>query len=328
MARTQTKKKALHKPLSIRDFFMPWELPAGTLVELGAAENPPIAELPQVIDAIMKRFEDPKSLPAPLAQVFVLDDAPHSGQWSPMNRFIVALHGHREAMGFQQWKAHGRFVKKGEKSFYILAPMTFNKVIERKEESTDQTATEIITIVSGFRGVPVFGLDQTEGKPYPMPDPSFLDKLPFADVAAKWNLKLSIYSGERASALGFYSPRESLISMGVENAATFCHELIHAADDRLGALVLQKYTSSKTAKRDAEIVAELGGAVLLAAIGMENEADLGGCYEYLKFQAKTESPAEVKTAVFRVLDRTLRAVALVVDTAREIEGTLAGTPAI
>jgi len=54
----------------------------------------------------------------------------------------------------------------------------------------------------------------------------------------------------------------------VENLATWAHELIHAADDRLGNMIEtgQHFRS--------EIVAEMGGAVLLYAMGYKKDADL------------------------------------------------------
>ena len=57
---------------------------------------------------------------------------------------------------------------------------------------------------------------------------------------------------------------------GVQNLSTWAHELIHAADDRLGKLGKCKVNN--------EVVAELGGAVLLQCLGKPVEADLGGAW--------------------------------------------------
>ena len=66
------------------------------------------------------------------------------------------------------------------------------------------------------------------------------------------------------------------IALGVENLSTWCHELVHAADDRNG-----KLRGKKVRK---ETVAELGGAVLLSILGYENKTDLGGCWEGCSFR--------------------------------------------
>ena len=55
--------------------------------------------------------------------------------------------------------------------------------------------------------------------------------------------------------------RKKAIAVGVKNLATWAHELIHAADDRLGNL------TERGQHWRSETVAELGGAILLEALG-------------------------------------------------------------
>jgi hypothetical protein len=68
------------------------------------------------------------NLPKSLAPVFIRrnDDIP-CRKWSWNNQLITALAGHDDARGFRQWKQVGRSVKKGEKSFSILAPVTVKR---------------------------------------------------------------------------------------------------------------------------------------------------------------------------------------------------------
>src|SRR5262245_20068931 len=115
-------------------------------------------------EAIVEAFANPTSLPKPLAQMFLdrNDDTPCS-KWSWRNRFLVALHGFSDARGFRQWHQVGRQVKRGEKAFYILSPCTRTAV--------DQETGEKKQVVFGFKGTPVFGLEQTEGDPLPAADP-------------------------------------------------------------------------------------------------------------------------------------------------------------
>jgi antirestriction protein ArdC len=100
------------------------------------------------------------------------------------------------------------------------------------------------------------------------------------------------------------------IALGVENLSTWCHELVHAADDRNGTL--------RGKKVQKETVAELGGAVVLRILGYEHEVDLGGCWEYIQSYAKKEG-IDVLAACGAVLDRTCEAVALILDTAEELQ---------
>jgi hypothetical protein len=116
------------------------------------------------------------------------------------------------------------------------------------------------------------------------------------------------FDGRGGSYLGAYRHGQS-IALGVENLSTWCHELVHAADYRNGKL--------KASEVSREIVAALGGAVLLQLLDYEHEADLGGCWEYIQYYAGKEK-IDVLAACGRVLDRTCEAVALILDTAEEL----------
>ena len=255
-----------------------------------------------VAQAILRAFEDANNLPKPLAQIFIRrKDAAHFAKWSWGNQLTVILRGYTDARGFNQWHDVGRWVKKGEKAFYILGPV--------KKTITDKGTDEEKTIVVGFKGLPVFGLEQTDGEPLPTGDPDierWLDSLPLLAVAKKWGLSVDVFNGETAGFLGVYR-RRSGIALGVKNLSTWAHELVHAADDRNGSFKeLGQHWRSET-------VAELGGAVLLELLGFSHDADLGGCWAYVKGYAEKEK-ISVVDACMKTLDRTCKAVTLILDT--------------
>ncbi len=256
--------------------------------------------------AIVRAFEDESGLPKPLAQVFLRHkDARHYRKWSWGNQLLVILRGYTDARGFRQWAQVGRNVRKGERAFHILGPIVKKRL--------DQQTGEEKAVVVGFKGIPVFGLEQTEGTPLPTSDPEadrWVESLPLIDVARRWGLSVDTFNGERAAHLGFYLRGEE-IAVGVKNLSTWAHELVHAADDRTGSLqeVGQHWRS--------ESVAELGASVLLELIGKGQEADLGGCWEYIQYHARQEGIPVVE-ACLGVLDRTCRAVSLILDTAEAI----------
>jgi hypothetical protein len=180
---------------------------------------------------ILRAFENPGTLPAPLAQVFVRlrDDVP-CRKWSWRNQLLVFLHGFSEARGFRRWWEVGRQVGKGERAFYILAPVT--------RKVADEETGEGRVIVVGFRGVPVFGLEQTAGDPPPSSDPDageWIESLPLLGVAESWGLSVRAFDGEGSGYLGLYRPAVG-IALGVKDLSTWGHELLHAADHRLGSL--------------------------------------------------------------------------------------------
>ena len=92
------------------------------------------------------------------------DDVRPCDAWSLSNRVMCWLSGTADARGYRQWQAAGRHVKKGSKAVYILAPNT--KTITDADKSGEEIKRQIIT---GFRAVPVFRLEDTDGDTLPKP---------------------------------------------------------------------------------------------------------------------------------------------------------------
>lgn len=256
-----------------------------------------------------------KNIPEALSYIFLTAGGRHCDGYSYRNRFLLLLSGLMgDCMAYGSdkyktgWLSVGRQVRKGEKSTYILAPNT-RQVDDPKSESGKKT------IVTGFHGSPVFGIDQTDivdealwakhNKINEEADKT-LSQLLFVNVAKAWDIKLSAYNGKNSRGAGWYAPTAKAIGLGVENLATWTHELVHAADDRLGNLIEtgQHFRS--------EIVAEMGGAVLLYAMGYKKDADLGGAYKYIERYA-TAAKIEPIKACMDVIERTCQAVALILE---------------
>jgi hypothetical protein len=256
---------------------------------------------------ILRAFEDTNSLPKPLAQVFIRrKDRPHCRKWSWGNQLLVILNNYTDARTFNQWQEVGRSVRKGEKAFYILAPVT--KKVKKKDTDEEKV------IVVGFRGLPVFGYEQTEGQPLPTVDvdvEKWVNSLPLLDVAKEWGLSVRTFDGAGAGCLGLYRHGKG-IELGTKNLSTWAHELVHAADHHNGSL------KERGQHWRSETVAELGGAVVLEILGLGQDADLGGCWEYVNHYARQEKIG-VMEACMKVLDRTCAAVGLILDTAEQMK---------
>jgi hypothetical protein len=97
-------------------------------------------------------------------------------------------------------------------------------------------------------------------------------------VAKGWGLSVDAFNGRSGATLGKYRTGHG-IALGVENLATWAHEMCHAADDRLGHL------KERGQHWRSETVAELGGAILLEILGYQTDSDRGGCWEYVKAYA-------------------------------------------
>jgi hypothetical protein len=260
---------------------------------------------------ILNAFRNPQGLPSALAPIFIRrkDNIP-CRQWSWSNQLLVAIRGYSDARGFRQWNEIGRFVRKGEHGFPILVPLT--KRVEQADKESGEKSDRFM--VYGFKHAIVFGASQTDGEPLPPPDADvaeWIGRLPLLDVARDWGLSVEAYSGRYGQALGKYVHGQA-IALGVQNLATWSHEMIHAADDRLGKL------TERGQHWRSETVAELGGAVLLTCLGLEHDADVGGCWEYVSAYAR-DAGLEPLVACQRALKRTCDAVALILDTAETLQ---------
>lgn len=261
----------------------------------------------EAVQEILVAFQHPDRLPKPIATIFLhRHDAVPCRNWSWRNQLLVALNGHTDARGYCAWKKVGRTVRHKEKAFYIFSPLTTKK--------TDEQTGEEKQVAYAWKGTPVFGLEQTDGDPLPNNDDTnqrWIESLPLVAVARAWNLNVEIFDGEGSWYLGAFQPRHG-ITLGVKNLSTWTHELVHAADHHNGKLKeLGQHWQSET-------VAELGGAALLNILGLEHDADLGGCWNYIEHYAKQEHKQVVEVCGL-VLERTCEAIATILATATEIQ---------
>jgi hypothetical protein len=267
----------------------------------------------EVAQTVIRAFEQPECLPKALAPILIKrkDDVP-CRRWSWHNQLLTALCGTADARGIRQWRTVGRSIKKGCHAVWILAPMA--KTITEEADNGERRPRRILY---GFKSIPVFRVEDTDGEPLPVSDDkydSWVQELPLTEVARAWNVNVGTYThhGSR-DPLGYYqygNAGQKAIMLGVENLSTWVHELVHAADHKLD--------DQKRERWHKEIVAELGSAVLLECLGMTHDADLGGAYEYIAHYATTAKKPVVKACI-EVLDRVCNCVSLVLDTADEMK---------
>ena len=258
-----------------------------------------------VAERIVEAFRHPERLPKALAPIFIhrKDDAP-CRKWSWQNQLLLALANTHDARGIQQWNSVSRSVKKGAKAIWILGPC-LRKVTVTKEAGEEASRQ----VLYGFRSIPVFAVEDTEGQPVPHIDKheGWIKKLPLLEVAELWGIDVDTYSHQGAAPLGYYAYGDTskAIKLGVKNLSTWAHELVHAADHRI--------TGLKDSKWCKEIVAELGGCIILECLGLSHESDLGGAYEYISSYA-TEAKKDVVSACIEVLGRVCECVKLILET--------------
>ena len=269
----------------------------------------------QCTERIVERFRL-GDLPGKLAPLFIKrDDGRPCREWSWRNQMLAALEGYDDARTYRDWQKADRHVKKGERAFYILEPCRF-KVTDTDKETGEQTEK---MICRGFKAGARFGYEQTDGEEldHKRIDREMIDALPLVEVARLWGVKVGCYNGENARYHGYFSHNGERggIALGVKDWSTWTHELCHVADLKNGQLEKKRGQVLSN-----EVVAELGGAVLLTLLGHEHEADVGGCFEYIKHYCDREDK-DVGRTCLKLLDRICGAVALILDTAGELAST-------
>ncbi|HHW42614.1 MAG TPA: M48 family peptidase [Desulfotomaculum sp.] len=221
------------------------------------------------------------NLPAAVAQTVIRAKAGYgrpSDRWSLGNRLLMYLAGTEDARGFRQWEEAGRHVKKGAKAFYILAPVTGKKTVREREvdpETGEEREVERErVVVTGFRCVPVFRYEDTEGAPLPEADYSPPEPPPLFDVARKFvnDVRYKPFVG---GYYGYFDPTRGKIVLTTHDAHSFFHELAHAVHHTIkpGGLKPGQHT-------DQEIVAETVAAALCEMYGFSGYIWHG--WEYIR----------------------------------------------
>ena len=175
------------------------------------------------VDSLMEMLRTGK-LPEKVAFSIIRrhpEDAIPSDKWSIGNRVLQLLQGTEDARGYKQWAEVERNVKKGAHAIHILAPMTFK--IKEADEKTGLEREKIV--VKGYRPIPVFRVEDTEGKALPeKPDYAPETKPTFFDAADKLGI-LVLYAPMKSNFLGRYSVRTNSIRLCAEDAVVYYHAL-------------------------------------------------------------------------------------------------------
>ena len=229
-------------------------------------------------------------------------DIQPSHSWSIGNQILMLLQGTDDARGFKQWSDVGRYIKKGAKAIHILAPIT--KTIDDPKKPGEK-----IKILNGFKAVPVFRYQETEGKPllkavYTPPVPP-----PFFEVANYLGLTIK-YSPAVSNYLGKYNRLSGQITLCAEDSIVLYHELAHAVHD-----LIVPPDSIDTAR--GEIVAEMSACILCELQNIRGYQQQ--TYDYIKYYCRDKDPVGVVKAILSLLNEIELVVSKILTTAEDID---------
>lgn len=247
----------------------------------------------QVLTNILNRFKSGDIPKAIAYSIFPIPNIPASN-WSLFNRTLMFFAGTQDGRGFRQWKKANRHVKKGAKSFFILAPRFIKKENDDKEEKI---------FLAGFLTVPVFKLEDTEGPPLDYQKIQ-LPEFPLMEAAQQLEVSIKAIPGNYRY-YGYYVDSRKQIALATKEEIVFFHELSHAAH----AQILGKLKPGQDWKQ--EIVAELSASVLCHLVGKDGDKYLGNSYVYIdRYASKAKIGAftaclQVMSDVEKVLQKIL-----------------------
>ncbi|KUK40537.1 MAG: hypothetical protein XD69_1409 [Clostridia bacterium 62_21] len=264
-----------------------------------AGKGPPVfmnaERAREALHRLLKMFES-GDLPEAIARslIWPKDGAARPcDRWSLGNRLLMLAAGTEDARGYRQWQEVGRQVKKGAKAIYIFAPVTKKKTVKVIDEETGEKREEERIVVIGFRHVPVFRYEDTDGKPLPEPDYAPPEPPPLRDVARAFGVQEVRYEpARREGCYGFYAwTGGKRIVLHSHDVLTWFHELGHAVHHTFRPLKGGQVP-------EQEIVAEVFAATMCVLFGVPGH--LRAAWDYVKTYS-SQDPQQALRAVFRVL---------------------------
>jgi antirestriction protein ArdC len=164
--------------------------------------------------------------------------------------------------GFNQWKRHGRWVRKGEKAIWILAP-----AIVPVKGREDETEDECEKVVKYFFPVPVFDYSQTDGQALLIGNTRVSgDGVDIQAAAAAFGIPVEYSQGVDDGHTDGKTITISRRDSKAQESATFFHELAHVLLGHLEDRQRGKLTADVR-----ELEAESVSFLVCACLGVDND---------------------------------------------------------
>lgn len=235
------------------------------------------------------------------------DDVIPSDKWSLGNRVLTLIQcDNIDARGYNQWLQVNRKVKKGSKAVYIFAPLIAKKTVQK--QGTNEA--EEYSFCYGFRLIPVFSVNDTEGEPLPTLD--YIPKTfpPFFNVTKSLGIEVAYKGKLDTSSYGSFNSKNNSIELNSHDIVVYYHELAHAIHNTFAKL-------SEIDKERKEIVAEFSAIVLCELSGVHGYESQA--YEYIKHYCHESEPEKVLKKIMQVFSDVEKIVEIVLKTSEIIK---------
>ncbi|MBR3741303.1 MAG: DUF4316 domain-containing protein [Clostridia bacterium] len=244
--------------------------------------------------------------------------------------------------GFSKWKDQfGRHVNRGEKGIKIIAPVLYNKKVEREkrdplsqmimvDDSGNPIMEEITIRVPRFKVTSVFDVSQTDGKPLPTLVHDIYGSVKDYDVFMEAIRRSSpvpmdiVLMDEKEHGDGYFSRIENhtYIREGmsqVQTVSASIHEMAHAmlhTREALEAAKLENPEAKPKTKAQIEVEAESVSYAVCQYYGIETKENSFGYIaswsknqELPELKASLETISKTASAIITSIDRNLKEIA-------------------
>jgi len=252
------------------------------------------------LEKVVRLFAS-KELPDLCAKALINAPERPSSKWSFGNQLLMLLAGTSDARGFRQWTEVGRWVGRDMKAIWILGPVR-KKVMQEATEGGDEQGLEAKEVLIGFKAIPVFRYEDTDGQELPVYQPR--SPPPLLDVAERFGMKVQ-YVLLAPGMYGATDHTNKTIVLASEDWDVFFHELGHAIHRSF------EPKSGHGQESEAETIAQLVAATLARLYGRPADSF---SWSYISMYAQSNSPQMVGRLCMRVLDRTKKVLELVYPT--------------
>jgi antirestriction protein ArdC len=258
------------------------------------------------IEGLLKMFDAPESLETMAKSMFHRGVDIPSDNWSVLNRLIMMNHNTMDARGAKSWFRINRKVNKGG-NFCIIAPRLIQvdetgsngePVIDKKTGKQKKRP-----VLVGFYPIPVWGVENTEGKDVDYKMDKKMPEFLCEKVAKAWDIDIK-QGFDNPSFYGYFSPDRKEIVMATDSQVTFFHELCHCGDEKVQGKLKPGQESTQ------EIVAEFGAAVLMRMFGLKYGTK--NTYDYVKKYAEQQGRDAID-AVIPLVSRIGKVINLILE---------------
>ena len=227
-------------------------------------------------------------------------------QRSGTNRLLMYMAHTSDARTYLQWKAVGRYVRKGAKALYLIRPIKVKVKGEADEDGDEGNIT-----IRGFAAFPAFAIENTDGEPIVQ---ETIEPPPLLEVAEAWNIPVQYLPYEGTARGSYAHGTGERITLRVAHPRTFLHELGHAAHARLLTSRGEELKGGQDPQQEA--VAELTSAILGTWEGVPTA---GNAYQYLTSYAEKDAAH----LALQVMEDAIACADLILATAAEQHQRLA-----